>query len=73
MPKKDGHEALSEIKASPDLGKTPVLVLTTSRSDEDIAICQGAGADSYVTKPLSYSEWIKTIRGMSEQWLQSSS
>ncbi len=73
MPKKDGRQALFEIKANPALETIPVLVLTTSRSDEDMALCLRAGADSYVTKPPSYTEWIRTIREISEQWLPFSS
>ena len=70
MPKKDGRQALFEIKTNPALETIPIMVLTTSRSDEDAVLCLGAGADSFITKPPNYTDWIKIIREISEQWLQ---
>jgi CheY-like chemotaxis protein len=59
MPKKDGRQALAEIKADPDLREIPVIVWTTSDLDEDIKQCQEAGADTYITKPMSYQGLLK--------------
>jgi CheY-like chemotaxis protein len=62
MPKKDGRQALVEIKADPDLRRIPVAIWTTSEEKEDRIQCQKAGADVYVTKPVGYSDFISRIR-----------
>ena len=56
MPKKDGHVALKEIKANEALQKIPVVVLTTSRSDEDIVRSYGLGVSSFITKPVTFDQ-----------------
>jgi CheY-like chemotaxis protein len=61
MPKKDGREALVEIKTDPDLQRIPVVIWTTSEEREDRMQCKKAGADVFVTKPVSYAELINTI------------
>lgn len=62
MPKKDGRQALSEIKGDPDLRKIPVAVWTTSEEREDKVRCKEAGADVYVTKPVSYADLVNSVR-----------
>jgi CheY-like chemotaxis protein len=62
MPRKDGRQALVEIKSGPDLRGIPVAVWTTSDEMEDKIQCQKAGADVYVTKPVGYTELVNTIR-----------
>jgi CheY-like chemotaxis protein len=62
MPKKDGRQALKEIKADPDLGGIPVAIWTTSDETEDKIRCQKAGADVFVTKPVSYTELVNSVR-----------
>jgi CheY-like chemotaxis protein len=62
MPKKDGRQALLEIKADPDLRGIPVAIWTTSEEKEDRIQCQKAGADVYVTKPVGYTELVNSIR-----------
>jgi CheY-like chemotaxis protein len=62
MPKKDGREALVEIKTDPDLQRIPVVIWTTSEEREDKMQCKKAGADVFVTKPVSYAELIDRIR-----------
>lgn len=62
MPKKDGRQALLEIKADPDLQRIPVVIWTTSYEKEDKVRCQKAGADVYVTKPPSYTELVNSVR-----------
>jgi CheY-like chemotaxis protein len=64
MPKKNGRQALREIKTATHLSKIPVIVWSSSSSEEDIAFCHEAGADSYHTKPGSYSEMVKVVRGL---------
>ncbi len=54
MPKKDGREALREIKSDPDLRAIPIVVLTTSKEEEDVLRSYDLGANSYVTKPVTF-------------------
>ena len=68
MPKKDGRQALVEIKRDPDLQKIPVVVWTTSNEMEDKTQCRKAGASSYVTKPLRYSELVEAVREIIMQY-----
>jgi CheY-like chemotaxis protein len=69
MPKKDGRQALREIKSEPSLAEIPVVVWTTSDLEEDMAYCRKAGADSYITKPTSYSELMEAIRDIGRRYL----
>jgi CheY-like chemotaxis protein len=62
MPKKDGRQALEEIKADPDLVKIPVVIWTTSEDREDKVRCQAAGAEDFVTKPVDFGEMVNSIR-----------
>jgi two-component system, response regulator len=69
MPKKDGRQALREIKSEPALAKIPVVVWTTSDLEEDMAYCRKAGADSYITKPTGYSELVEALRDIGRRYL----
>ena len=62
MPKKDGRQALVEIKRDPDLRRIPVVVWTTSDEKEDRIQCLKAGADDYVTKPAGYRELVSNMK-----------
>jgi CheY-like chemotaxis protein len=62
MPKKDGRQALVEIKTDPKLLNIPIVVWTTSRSKEDISLSQEAGVDAFVTKPFGYEELVNIVR-----------
>ena len=64
MPKKNGRQALAEIKADTHLMKIPVIVWSSSSSEEDIAFCHEAGADSYRTKPERYGEMVEVVRDL---------
>jgi CheY-like chemotaxis protein len=68
MPKKDGRQALAEIKADPDLREIPIIVWTTSDLDEDKKRCQETGADTYITKPMSYKGLLATVRDLCKKW-----
>lgn len=68
MPRKDGRQALAEIKADPVLRQIPVIIWTTSDLDEDIKRCREAGADTYVTKPMSYNGLLETVRDLCKKW-----
>ncbi|MEA5461526.1 response regulator [Arcicella sp. LKC2W] len=69
MPKKDGREALKEIKNNPDLRSVPVIILTTSKAIEDINLCYGLGANGYIVKPNSFSELANTLKILTKFWL----
>jgi len=70
MPRKDGREALREIKADPALRSIPVVVLTTSSATSDVATVYDEGASSYVVKPLSYDGLIGVLEELSRYWFQ---
>jgi two-component system, chemotaxis family, response regulator Rcp1 len=69
MPKKDGRQVLSEIKADPDLSTIPVVVLTTSAAEEDIIRSYQLHANCYVTKPVGLEEFIQIIKLIQSFWL----
>lgn len=65
MPKKSGREALQEIKADPKLDKIPVVILTTSKADNDIIRSYDLGVDSFITKPVTFDGLIDVMRNIS--------
>lgn len=69
LPKKDGREVLAEIKADPDLKRIPVVVLTTSRNDDDIRQSYDLHVNCYITKSRNVSELFKIVKGIEEFWL----
>jgi CheY-like chemotaxis protein len=70
MPRKDGREALRELKADPDFQRIPVVVLTTSVEDDDVGFCYNAGASSYCAKPSSYSALCELMQVVSKYWFE---
>lgn len=70
MPKKDGREALRELKADPDLCRIPVIVLTTSQAEEDIVRTYGMGVSSFITKPVSFEGLVDAVRVICRYWIQ---
>lgn len=70
MPRKDGREALREIKADPELKKIPVVVLTTSKADTDIARIYDLGANSFISKPVSFEALVKVMKILGTYWLE---
>jgi len=70
MPRKDGREALQEIKLSADLKRIPVVMFTTSSADIDIDRIYDLGANSFVTKPVTFAEMIKVMKGLGDYWFQ---
>lgn len=70
MPKKDGREALREIKADPDLRHIPVVVLTTSKAEEDIYTSYDLGVSSYITKPVRFEELVKAMKSFRQYWFE---
>ncbi len=70
MPKKDGREALKEIKTDPNLRQIPVVVFTTSSAEEDIVRSYDTGANSYITKPVTFKALIEVLRILRTYWLE---
>ena len=70
MPKKDGREALGEIKADPDLRGIPVCVLTTSAAEEDIFRSYDLGANSFITKPVTFAGLVEVLNAWSRYWFE---
>jgi CheY-like chemotaxis protein len=70
MPKKDGREALREIKADPRLRNIRVVVMTTSKAEEDIVRTYDLGAESYVTKPVTFTSLVDVVRTLGKYWLE---
>ena len=68
MPRKDGREALQEIKASPELRRIPIVVLTTSKAEEDIIRSYDLGASSYITKPVTFEGLVETVQHLEQYW-----
>jgi CheY-like chemotaxis protein len=70
MPKKDGREALKEIKADPDLRRIPVVILTTSKAEEDIYRSYDLGANSVITKPVTFEGLVELMRVIGRYWIE---
>jgi chemotaxis family two-component system response regulator Rcp1 len=69
LPKKNGRHVLQEIKVSPSLKSIPVVILTTSASDEDVLRSYQLHANCYITKPVDLNGFIKVIKSIDEFWL----
>lgn len=70
LPKKDGREALKEIKADPKLKQIRIVVLTTSKAEEDIFRSYELSAASYITKPVTLEGLVDVIRTLGKYWLE---
>ncbi len=70
MPRKDGREALKEIKAHPDLRRIPIIVLTTSKAEEDILRTYDLGVNSYITKPVTFASLVEIIKVLGRYWFE---
>ncbi|WP_374191955.1 response regulator [Chroococcus sp. FPU101] len=69
LPRKDGREVLAEIKSDPELKRIPVVVLTTSRNEEDIYYSYELHVNCYITKSRNLNELFKIVKGIEEFWL----
>ena len=69
LPKKDGREVLAEIKSDPQLKTIPVVVLTTSKAEEDILKTYELHANCYITKPVDLEQFISVVRSIDDFWL----
>lgn len=70
MPRKDGREALREIKADPQLRAIPVVVLTTSKSEEDVVRSYDLGVSGYVTKPVRFEKLVEVMKIIGKYWFE---
>ena len=70
MPRKDGREALKEIKEDEELKRIPVVVLTTSKAQEDIYRTYDLGVSSYITKPVSFDGLVDIMKTLGKYWFE---
>lgn len=70
MPRKDGREALQEIKADPVLRQIPIVVLTTSKAEEDIFRTYDLGVSSFITKPVTFDSLVDLMKMLSRYWFE---
>jgi CheY-like chemotaxis protein len=70
MPRKDGREALREIKSDPELRSIPVVILTTSAEEEDILRSYDTGANSFITKPVTFQGLVEVMKSLGRYWLE---
>jgi CheY-like chemotaxis protein len=69
LPRKDGREVLAEIKADEGLKTIPIVVLTTSRADQDILRAYQLNANCYITKPVDFNQFLEVVRSIESFWL----
>lgn len=69
MPRKDGREVLAEIKDDPTLRQIPVIVMTSSNADDDVAAAYSLHANCYVRKPVQLEEFLKVVDAIQQFWL----
>ncbi len=70
MPKKDGREALKEIKADKNLRSIPIVVLSTSKAEEDILKTYNLGVSSFITKPVKFSTMVDVMKTLNKYWFE---
>jgi CheY-like chemotaxis protein len=70
MPRKNGREALAEIKADPALRRIPVVVLTTSKAEEDIYKSYDLGVNSFISKPVTFGGMTSVMKALGTYWLE---
>jgi CheY-like chemotaxis protein len=70
MPRKDGREALKEIKGDPKLRRIPIVVLTTSQAEEDIYRTYDLGVNSFITKPVKFAGLVELMKALSHYWVE---
>jgi len=69
LPRKDGREVLADVKADPDLRRIPVVVLTTSKAEEDILRAYNLNANCYIAKPVDFDQFVHVVRSIESFWL----
>ncbi len=69
MPKKDGREVLKELKQHPKFKKIPVVIFSTTNNEQEMHRCYESGANSYITKPNSFENLLKTVAALRSYWM----
>jgi CheY-like chemotaxis protein len=69
MPKKDGREALRELKSDPELLRIPIVVLSASRAEADILRTYDLGANSFISKPVTFDRLVEALRSLGHYWI----
>jgi len=70
MPRKSGHQALEEIKGNPKLRRIPIVVLTTSKAEEDIVRAYNSGANSFIVKPTNFGALTEAMKTLERYWFE---
>jgi CheY-like chemotaxis protein len=70
MPRMDGRTALSLIKSNPDLRRIPVVVLTTSKAEEDVLRTYDLGVNSFITKPVTFEGLVDVVQSLNHYWIE---
>lgn len=70
MPRMDGRTALAEIRKDPTLRTIPIIVLTTSKSEEDILRTYDLGVNSFITKPVTFDSLVEVVRVLNKYWIE---
>ncbi|REJ80738.1 MAG: response regulator [Acidobacteria bacterium] len=70
MPRVDGRAALAQIKSDPELRRIPVVVMTTSRAEEDVLRSYDLGVNSFISKPVTFGGLVEVMRNLGHYWLQ---
>jgi CheY-like chemotaxis protein len=68
MPRKNGRQALQEIKSTPAFQNISVVILTTSKEENDVTFCRKNGANSFLSKPANFREWVEIMKSLAEKW-----
>jgi CheY-like chemotaxis protein len=68
LPKKDGHEVLADVKSDPDLRRIPVVILTTSKAEEDVLQSYNLHANCFITKPVDLDQFINVVQAVEDFW-----
>jgi DNA-binding response OmpR family regulator len=70
MPKKDGREVLKELKESQQFRRIPVIILTTSKAEEDVLRSYDLGVSSFITKPVTFEELVHVVKNIGKYWFE---
>ena len=70
MPRMDGRQALEQIKSDPELRRIPVVILTTSKTEEDVLRSYDLGANSFISKPVTFESLAQVIKALDQYWFE---